>query len=87
VGVLGVKTLNLQIVYDKLLRETPDTPMEYVKNTVMTFNSLLESDATDNSPDLKRQLDLALLLKAAAFLVRYPNGDKALVSGEVSLPS
>lgn len=81
--VLGVKTLNLQMVYDELLQATSDTPMEHVKNTVMTFNSLLESDTTDDGPDLKCQLDPTLLLKAAVFPIRYPNGDKALVSGEV----
>ena len=81
--VLGVKVLNLKIVYDELSQATPDTPMEYVKKTVMAFNSLLEFDTTDDGPDLRRKLDPTRLLEAAVFPIRHPNGDKALVSGSV----
>jgi hypothetical protein len=85
VEVVGVKTLNLQMVYDELLQATRDTPMEQVKNTVMTLTSLLESDTTDDGADddTRRALDPAPLLRATVFPVRYPNGDRALVSGEV----
>jgi hypothetical protein len=84
VETLGVKTLTMRMVYDELVQTSPETPMERVKTTITTFNSLLQSDVPDDGTSQERTaLDPKRVLEAPVFVVRYPNGGKALVRGSV----
>lgn len=67
---LGVGTLTLQIVYDELLRTSPQTPVNEVKNTLSSFNNLLQIENDRPPPEP--------LLKASIFPVRLADGTAML---------
>ncbi|KAH7320590.1 hypothetical protein B0I35DRAFT_459384 [Stachybotrys elegans] len=75
VGILGVRSLTLQMVYDELL-EGSRKSIEEIKSALRSFSSLLRSDPT--------HLDRAPLLKASVFPIKYPDGSTKLQSADTS---
>lgn len=70
---LGVRTLTLEMVHDKLLEEaTGETSIQEVKKTIWLFNSYLRDE--EHPPSPKK------VIKSSAFPVRYPNGAVNLCS-------
>lgn len=72
VDTLGVKTLNLQMVYDELLHTSRQMTINEVKSTIWSFNALLQTE--------QDRLDPRPLLEARVFPVKFPDGTKALTS-------
>ncbi|KAK9413585.1 putative Protein NO VEIN C-terminal domain-containing protein [Seiridium unicorne] len=75
VEVLGVKTLTLQMAYDKLenLGKSNVALVSEIKSTWNAFNSLLSQAGSEPDP--------GPLLKERIFPVKYPNGHIGLCSG------
>jgi hypothetical protein len=72
VGILGVKMLTLQMVFDELTQPAPRKTTDEVKSTIWSFNELLQTEPTF--------LDPTPLLKACVFPIRYANGTVTLSS-------
>lgn len=73
---IGVRTLTLQMVHDKLVEEgNAQCSPEQIKQTIWLLNSYMQSDS--NLPDPKT------VLQARVFPVRYPNGTVELCSSAV----
>jgi hypothetical protein len=67
VDFLGVQTLNLQMVFDKLKGQgTGQSSVEDVKETIWALNSFLRSEAEHPNPES--------ILESRIFPVRNPNG-------------
>lgn len=78
VGALGVQKLNLSMVYDELLRWSPEqTTVEDVKEQLWSFNSLL---GTDTLPPNQTPLRL---LKKSTLPIRYPDGQVYLRAADI----
>ncbi|KZF20943.1 hypothetical protein L228DRAFT_223072 [Xylona heveae TC161] len=72
IKTLGVKTLTLQMVYDELLQTSPQKTLDEIKNTIWSFNALLQTESSHVNPEA--------LLKASVFPIEYQNGAKTLTS-------
>ena len=71
VNFLGVKTLNLQMVFDKLKEQgAGQSSIKEVKKTIWALNSLLQSEKRHPSPKA--------ILESSVFPVRYPDGNVEL---------
>ena len=71
VNFLGVKTLNLQMVFDKLKEQgAGQSSIEEVRKTIFLLNSLLQSEKKHPSPKA--------ILESSVFPVRYPDGSVEL---------
>ena len=77
VGKLGVQTLTLQMIYDELRQahQQHERTVYDIKNVIWSFNSFLLSQ-TRQQP----QLDPQPVLAARVFAVKYPGGEKRLLS-------
>lgn len=74
--LVGVRTLTLQMVHDKLVEEgNSQSSPEQVKQTITLLNSYMQNDS--NLPNR------AQVLKARVFPVRHPNGAVELCSSAV----
>ncbi|KAF5723346.1 hypothetical protein FMUND_1980 [Fusarium mundagurra] len=71
VGKLGVKLLNLQMVYDEL-RQSSGNNTEETKVAILSLNGLLQTETT--------RLDPEPIRRAKVFPVRYPTGTVVLSS-------
>jgi hypothetical protein len=77
VNFLGVGTLTLQMVFDKLKEQgAGQSSVEEVKESISVLNSFLQSEKKPPSP--KR------LLERRVFPVRYPNGGVELCTSETA---
>lgn len=76
VEFLGVRTLTLQMVHNKLIEQAAGkAPIREVKETIWLFNSYLQDyDEEETLPSPKK------LLKSKIFPVKYPNGTVNLCS-------
>lgn len=75
VEFLGVRTLTLQMVHNKLIEQAAGkAPIREVKETIWLFNSYLQDDDEETLPSPKQ------LLKSKIFPVKYPNGTVTLCS-------
>jgi len=73
---IGVRTLTLQMVHDKLVEEgNARCSPPQIKQTIWLLNSYMQSES--NTPDPKA------ILHARVFPVRYPNGTVELYSSAV----
>lgn len=73
---IGVRTLTLQMVHDKLVEQgNRQSSPEQIKETIWLLNSYMESDS--NLPDRTQ------VLQAKVFPVRHPNGAVELCSSVV----
>lgn len=71
VNFLGVKTLDLQMVFDKLKEQgAGQSSIEEVKGTIWVLNSLLQSEKKHPSPKA--------ILESSIFPIRYPDGSVGL---------
>ena len=71
VNFLGVKTLNLQMVFDKLKEQgAGQSSIEEVRKTIWILNSLLQSEKKHPSPKE--------ILESSVFPVRYPDSSVEL---------
>ncbi|OQE11913.1 hypothetical protein PENFLA_c069G02111 [Penicillium flavigenum] len=76
IDTLGVKTLTLQMVYDDLLETSANATINDTKSKIWSLNALLEAEDYVN-------LDPKPLLRRPIFPVVYPDGTKALRSGDI----
>ncbi|OCL02139.1 hypothetical protein AOQ84DRAFT_424260 [Glonium stellatum] len=73
VDFLGVRTLNLQMVFDKLKEQgAGQSSVEEVKKTIWLLNSLLQSERRHPSPKP--------ILESRVFPVRHPGGSVRLLA-------
>ncbi|CAK7200393.1 hypothetical protein SEUCBS139899_003088 [Sporothrix eucalyptigena] len=70
---LGVQTMTAKMVYDKLIG--PELTVDETKQTIHTFNSLLENNAVG------RDMDPAAVFEKKVFPVRLPGGAVRLCQG------
>ncbi|KAL3476148.1 hypothetical protein BJX99DRAFT_270598 [Aspergillus californicus] len=75
IELLGVRTLTIQMVYDKLIQQAGDSPVEDVKETIWLLNSYIQDE--QDVPNNKA------LLKSKVFPVAHPNGSVRLCSAAV----
>ena len=77
VECLGVNTLNLQIVYDDLLKlaSSPSVSVEDVKRQIWVFNGFLETSGFPAA-----NIDAHRIRNSRIFPTRYPNGEVELSS-------
>lgn len=76
VGLLGVRTLTLEMVYDKLIEQaTGGASTHDVKETIWLLNSYLQDEEVLVNP--KR------LIECKIFPVRYPNGTVSLCNSMI----
>lgn len=76
VGLLGVRTLTFEMVYDKLVEQASEgASIQDVKETIWLLNSYLQDEEVPTDP--KR------LIERKVFPVRYPKGTVSLCSSRV----
>lgn len=75
VGKLGVTSLTVQMLYDELIQPSPQKDPNDLKDAILSFSSLLQTEPT--------LLDPQPILDADNFPVRYCNGEVALRSAKV----
>lgn len=75
VGKLGVTSLTVQMLYDELIQPSPQKDRNGLKDAILSFSSLLQTE-----PIL---LDPQPILEVDNFPVRYCNGEVALRSAKV----
>ena len=74
---LGVQTLNLQMVFDKLKGQGEgQSSVDEIKKTIRTLNSFLKSETKHPDPEP--------ILESRIFPVRDPNGDVELCTSEAA---
>ncbi|KAL6898616.1 hypothetical protein GGI43DRAFT_408166 [Trichoderma evansii] len=75
VGMLGVTSLTIQMLYDELIQPSPQKNVNDLKDAILSLSSLLQTEPTS--------LDPQPILEVDNFPVRYCNGEVALRSAKV----
>lgn len=78
VEMLGVTSLTLGMLYDELKQSSPQSDINDIKVTLISFSSRLQNSQNSATP-----LDPQPILEASIFPVRYSNGEVVLRSANI----